>query len=448
MQFSVGAALPLLVFAFALNAPAVKAAEADDGHNIDTLLPSAHLPAGQLPEELRPALQQLWANNPAVRAARAKLAAAAARVDAAGQSLYNPELSLDSESGLEERREIGVAMAIDWSGKVAARERVAQAEYDSTLAEWQAALQQVAADWLREVVAYQAAQEQTSLGHERVELMTRFAELAGRRLRAGDINQIERDLAELALQDALAQLAELEAEQARAEQSLRALGSDTVALPTLMATLPSTATVQVDDGKLAQHVLLRQANQSAQAATARIRVAERERRPDPVLSLTSGTVEADGLRDNIVGVNVSIPLPIFNSYRAEVTAAQADAEQANALLDEMRRRLRAEAYQATVRYNALLTAWQRWQQSPASRVTARADLLQRMWEAGELSSADYLVQLNQTLDTSARGRQLNAQVWQAWLDWLQTAGEFLGWAGLPENDTPGTASADDRRPAR
>ena len=426
MRFLVGAAVPLLVVAFALNLPAARAAEADN-HRPEQLLSGSHFPA-----ELRPALQQLWANNPAVRAARARLTAATARLNAAGQALYNPELSLGTESGAEDRREIGIAMAIDWSGKRSARENVADAEYRAALAQWQAALQQVGTDWLREVIAFQAAQEQAALGHERVELMTRFAELAGRRLRAGDINQIERDLAELALQEALAQLAELEADQARAEQALRALGSDTVALPILMDSLPSTTTVQVDDSKLNKHSLLLQAHQKANAASARIQVAERDRRPDPVLSFSTGTVEADGIRDDLVAFNVSIPLPILNSYGAEVTAARADADEAQADLEETRRRLRAEANQTTVRYNALLTAWQRWQQSPASRVTARAELLQRMWEAGELSSADYLVQLNQTLDTSARGRQLNAQVWQAWLDWLLSAGEFLGWAGVPD----------------
>ncbi len=426
MRFLFGAATPLLVFAFALHLPTARGAEADN-HRSEQLLSGSHLPA-----ELRPALQQLWAHNPGVRAARARLTAATARLNAAGQALYNPELSLGTESGAEERREIGIAMAIDWSGKRSARENVADAEYRAALAQWQAALQQAGTDWLREVIAFQAAQEQAALGHERVELMTRFAELAGRRLRAGDINQIERDLAELALQEALAQLAELEAEQARAEQALRALGSDTVALPILMDRLPSTATVQVDDSRFSNHSLLRQAHQQANAASARIKVAERERRPDPVLSFSTGTVEADGIRDDLVAFNVSIPLPILNSYSAEVTAARADADEAQADLEETRRRLRAEANQTTVRYNALLTAWQRWQQSPASRVTARAELLQRMWEAGELSSADYLVQLNQTLDTNARGRQLNAQVWQAWLDWLLSAGEFLGWAGVPD----------------
>ncbi|NQD37645.1 TolC family protein [Permianibacter sp. IMCC34836] len=435
MHFFTGAAASLLMLASVFTLPTVLAAE-PDGHQANQLLSSPHLPA-----ELRSGLQQLWRNNPAIRATRARLNAAVARVAAADQGIYNPELSLGGENGAEDRREVGIAMAIDWSGKRSAREDVAQAEYRTALAQWHASLQQVGADWLREVVAFQAAQEQASLGHERADLMTRFAELAGRRLRAGDINQIERDLAELALQESLAQLAELEAEQARSEQSLRALGADTVALPALMDTLPSLTTVQVDDDKLARHVLLRQANQVAKAATARITVAERERRPDPVFSLSSGTVETDGIRDDVVAFNVSIPLPIVNSYRAEVTAARADADEAQAQLDEMRRRVRAEAYQATVRYNALLTAWQRWQQSPASRVTARADLLQRMWEAGELSSADYLVQLNQTLDTSARGRQLNAQVWQAWLNWLQTTGEFLSWAGLPETNP---ADFDDR----
>jgi cobalt-zinc-cadmium efflux system outer membrane protein len=50
-----------------------------------------------------------------------------------------------------------------------------------------------------------------------------------------------------------------------------------------------------------------------------------------------------------------------------------------------------------------------------------------LWQASELDTSDYLVQLNQNLDTAQAGLVLQGQLWQAWFDYLAAAGRLEDW---------------------
>jgi cobalt-zinc-cadmium efflux system outer membrane protein len=383
----------------------------------------------QAPPALTQALRQVWARNPAVQAAEAKVAAAQARAQAAGQPIYNPEIELASERADVNTRSVGLSQTFDWSGKRRARRDVGTAEQRAVEAERDQVRQDVGVQWLRGYAAFQVAIEQVNLGNERVRILGQFAALAQRRLNAGDIPSLERDLAELALQEARAQQAELLADQAQARRELTAVGADIAALPDLPRGLPATADVPVTDAAVDALPSLRQARADVEAAQGRITVAERERRADPTVSLSAGRVTDGPLRDNLLGVTVRIPLFVRNSYRAEVTAARADAEQADSVLRDRRLRAVAEANEAGAAYNAMHDAWTQWETGKAPRVADRAALLQRLWEAGELSTADYLVQLKQSIDTELTATGLRARVWQAWAVWLAASGRLSDWLG-------------------
>jgi cobalt-zinc-cadmium efflux system outer membrane protein len=58
--------------------------------------------------------------------------------------------------------------------------------------------------------------------------------------------------------------------------------------------------------------------------------------------------------------------------------------------------------------------------------------LERLWRAGELSTADYLVQLKQSLDTQAGAIEQKTQLWQSWTQWLIASGEINQW--ITNND--------------
>ena len=381
------------------------------------------------------ALQEVWARNPAVQSAEAKLAAAQAQADAAGRPLYNPELELNVENADVDTRSVGLSQQVDWSGKRGARTRVASAEVRAAEAERDEARQRAALDWLRGYAAFQVAREQVALGQERVDLLAKFAELAERRLKVGDIPSLERDLAELALQEARAQQAELLADQAKALQLLVSAGGRARGLPDLPRTAPPEAQPPGAD-QLADLPSLRRAQAQIEVADARIGVAERERRADPTFALTTGRVTDGAANDRLVGVSVRIPLFVRNGFRAEVVSARASADAAEAALRDAQLRAAAEAEQAQTGYEALRAAWLAGQGSRAASAAERADLLQRLWEAGEISTADYLVQLKQSLDTELAATGLRARVWQAWADWLAASNGLARWMGTQPTNSP------------
>ena len=392
----------------------------------------SHSPLDQAPPAVLDTLRDVWSRNPAVQSAEQKVDAASARADAADRPLYNPELELAAENADVNRRSVGISQAFDWSGKRRARATAATADTRAAEAERDEIRQRVALDWLRGFAAFQVATEQAALGAERVRLLEQFAQLAERRFRVGDIPVLERDLAELATQEARAQQAELVAEQAKARQTLAGVGGRADQLPPLPRTLPSTAVVSSVSSQLSTLPALRRAQAETEAAQARITVAERDRRPDPTVLLAGGTVTNGPFNDRIIGIAVKIPLFVRNSYGAEVSAARSSADAAEATQRDVALRADAEVEQAASSYNALREAWLAWDQGRAPPAAERAALLQRLWEAGEISTADYLVQLKQSLDTELTATGLRARVWQAWADWLAASGGLSSWLGVAD----------------
>jgi cobalt-zinc-cadmium efflux system outer membrane protein len=397
--------------------------------SVERTTPSSVL--DRAPSPLTEALRRVWQRSPALQAAEAKLAAAEARALSATRPIYNPDLELTAENADVDTRSIGLSQTIDWSGKRRARSDAAAAQVRAAQAERDQVRQRIALRWLSGFSAYRVACEQVDLGARRVAVLERFTALAQRRLAAGDIAPLESDLAELALQEAGAQQAGLLADQAKARQIVAAItAGDAVPLPELPRHLPPPATLSLAPATIETLPGLQQAVAEVDAADARIGVAERDRRPDPTISLTGGRVSNGAVSDKVVGINVRIPLFVRNDYSADVSAARAAADEATATLHERRLLAIAEAEQAATGYNALRDAWQTWERRHAARADDRAALLQRLWEAGELSTADYLVQLKQSIDTDLSAATLRARAWQAFADWLGASGGLDRWLGL------------------
>jgi len=385
--------------------------------------------ASPAPPALRAAVHQLWANNPEVEAARAALDAARARTRAAEQPVYNPSLALEGENADVDRRTVGLSLPLDLSGKRRARTIESEAAVRAAEAQLQLQRREVAARWLKAWSSATSATRQRTFGQRRVATMQRFDVLAAQRLAVGDIATSERDLAALGLAAAQMQEATLAGQEASALGVLAALGG-AVDLPEPTEAPPPAAATFVPLAVEERTELLR-ARAAQERAQAAVAVAERQRRPDPTLSLTGGSVRSGTRRDRVVGVAISVPLPVLNSGRAEVAAAMADADAAVAAQRAARMEAEATLEQARVTYEALRQASQAFRDSRAQAFDARTVTLDRLWQASELDTSDYLVQLNQSFDTAQAGLVLQAQLWQAWFDYLAAAGRLDDWIESP-----------------
>ena len=389
-------------------------------------------PVARAPEALRIAVASAWQQHPALRATDARLAVAQARLQAARQPLYNPSLDLGYErEGADRTNTFGLSMPLDLNGKRRVRVDAASSQVAQSGVEAQVSRRNFVRDWLAGWAQWQAASARVGVGERRLQMLGRFQDLARTQFAAGDISGLERDLAQLSRAEAQAEQAGLIAERAQAEAALRALGSEPATVAAIQPegmVLPVAVdiTARVDDLPDVQ------AGYAAAAAAAReVEVAKRNRLGDPVVGLSSGRLRLPGgASDSVVGVTVSIPLNVRNTYSAEVVAAQAEADAARADADQLRLVLASNQTRAVESYAAARAAWQTWQDNRGTDVERRASLLERSWREGELSTTDYLLQLNQTLDTQQAGVALQAQVWKTYVDYLDAAGQLERWVGL------------------
>jgi len=190
--------------------------------------------------------------------------------------------------------------------------------------------------------------------------------------------------------------------------------------------LPETLTNPDADTLLQQHPTLKQLRAEAAAARATVIIANRDRRPDPTIAVRGGK-EAN---DTLVGITVSIPLFLRNNFRAELDAANAEALSAEQRYRNTLRRARSAMQAAAQRYKVTRSALGYWEKTGLTSLQGRLETLQRLWQSGEIDTTDYLVQLQQTLDTRISAVELRRASWDAWLAWLQASGTTEQWLGL------------------
>lgn len=366
--------------------------------------------------------------HPRVLAARSSVTAAEARTRAAGRPLYNPELEAEYEDAESLTRSIGINQTIDLGNKRDARRNVASAEQQAASEALSLVRQQVSAELLAAAGGLNVATDLARIASERKALMERFRETANERRAAGDLNQVEVQLAQLAYAEAALLYAQSQADKVSAEQDLSRLVG--IALPPPPALPSEYARVTLSEASIDSilntlpSVRVAQAQIAASRATLALR--QRERRPDPTIGLYAGR-EGD---DDLVGLRFSIPFQVRNRYRAEVEAATADLDAVTLGVDDNYRQLRAELVAAAKRYEISRAAWQEWQAVGAGSLERQIQVLEQLWRAGELSTSAYLVQLEQALDTQMAGVEQRGTVWTDWIAWLAVSGRVDAWMGF------------------
>jgi len=392
------------------------------------LLLAPSLPAGAAGSS--PALKQLVRNflaeHPAAQAARADLQRAEAEARATGQPLYNPEIEFEYEDATDVTKTIGLVQTFDWAGKRRARDTASQDSIRAAQAALAATRQEMLGELLAELSGVVTNAEAARLAQRRVQLLDDFLRLAEQRYAAGDVGQTDVDLAQLAVSEARMQAAAITADAMATEARLAALVQTPPQGWPALPELPKDIASFNADKLLQQHPALRQSQAEAAAARATVDIARRDRRPDPTIGIRGGEEDDDGL----IGVTVSIPLFVRNTFRAELDAANADAMRAEQAYNNTRRRANSSLQASAQRYRLTRAALGYWEQTGKSSLQGRIKLLKRLWESGEISTTDYLVQLQQTLDTQASAVELQGTTWDAWIAWLTASGTTEHWLGL------------------
>jgi len=376
----------------------------------------------------------VWLNNvvkqhPRLQAAQAVVDKAEAMRRAADQHLYNPEIELEYESTDVDTKTAGISQTIDWGDKQSAQTNIAELRWRLSLSELEFRQQQLSVDALLALTRYQSAVHSVQISNKRMNSMNEFSSIANRRYKAGDLMQVDLLLARLSTSEAKFQLADAQSELVDSEQALYVLLGDlSQRLLALLPVINAPPDFANDTTKVADDVIdalpqMKLARTKMAISRAEIKLRQREQRPNPTIGIKAGK-EGD---ESLTNVTFSMPLFVRNNFSAEVDAANAELIQRQREAIDTRRLLMAKLTAAKQTLQLNRKAWAQWQVVGQQSLSQQETLLERLWQAGELSTADYLVQLKQSLDTQASAIAHRTQLWVSWAQWLIASGEINKW---------------------
>jgi cobalt-zinc-cadmium efflux system outer membrane protein len=364
-------------------------------------------------------------NHPSVQAAKAAVDSAGFQLIAADKALYNPELEFDAETAETDSAYVGLSQTIDWGDTRGARTAMAGSQRAAARYGFESTRRDIAAEFLSGLSSYHTSAALKALAKQGNTLMQRSAKLAKQRFDAGDLGKVEVDLANLSYAQARFKLADAISQHARATQNLIALsGNASTRWPQLLSVFPDPKVQSQEVDKTVQQLpQMREIIARVKAAQANVKVQSGLGSVNPTIAIRAGKEE----QDNLLGLNLSIPLQVRNNFRAEVDAANAEMIQAERESIDAYRKLKSRLQIAIISYQLSREAWLAWQQSGADTLSEQIKLLERLWKAGELNTTDYLIQLNQALQTKASAIEQRGRMWTDWSEWLIASGKIEHW---------------------
>ncbi len=395
-----------------------------------TLLVSVvHADASKL-KNLSAFLSMIENKHPKLRIGQAELDASKARTRAAAQSFYNPELEFDVERTGFNRNNVdtvvvGVNQTLDWYDKRSARKNTALISQKVTKYEQEVVQQGLTADIFSALVDYQMQREIITAHSKRLSLFNQVLTQARRLYKAGDISRL--DFEQIRLSQTRAQLV-LNQEKTQLVGNAKTLASTAGAFhkswPDLPGYPPTLNVKGINFDQIANNSPVIKVNK-AKITEARsiMRLRVRQQKADPTIGFRAGGEDSEG----VVGFTLSIPLNVRNDYQAEVDESRAYIIRAESELADSEYQLKTGLKSAAQTYELIFKSWQSWRKIAGDSLKNQSKLLIRLWKAGELSTSDYLVQLNQIKEAELNNVELKGDVWKAWFNWLAKSYQTKKW---------------------
>lgn len=364
-------------------------------------------------------------NNPRSIEQRANVNKAHALYQGASKAIYNPEISYEYEETDIKEYSIGLEQTIDLANKRGQHSKVAEYQHQSAQEEYQSLRLELATELLSALAKHETFQSTHQILKKQSELMNEFLTLSQKRNTVGDIGEDELGLAKLAQANVTTQLYQSEIEWFESQETLYALiGKTNIKWPQMPTYMPSIQSVTPPyDVLIQEHPKLKSAHLQLQAAKTEIKLAQRERWPDPTIGIRGGKEDDESLW----GFEVSIPLYFRNSYKENVSASSEEAIAQEKRVMNLYQEKRAGLESAWRRYHAYYLAWNKWQKNGAPTLKDRLKLLEKLWKSGDLETTDYLVQVQQSMDAQVSQEELRLKTWLAWTEWLNASGKVEQW---------------------
>lgn len=351
--------------------------------------------------------------NPAIRNARAAIHAAEGQLSESRALLFNnPEVSLEHSraripSGVAAGERFnawtaGISQSFELGGQQGQRRLAAEAEIaaiGANIAETRATLR---AEVEQRFVQVLALQLRASIEQETVSLVEQASAAMTRRLNEGEVSRLEANLARVEADRARNQLVQLDEQltQARAElASLLQLPPGE--LPQARGELRRDAAYTLDDLLQAapRRRQLETLARREEAARSRLELERASRYPDVAVGLFTGRDGPPDMRENIVGLSVSVPLPLFRRNEAGVGRALTELTQVQVERQAAERDVGAAVRAQWQRLAQLQARASRLRESVLKTLEDNQRLSQRALTEGEIGVAELLLVNRQVAET-------------------------------------------------
>jgi outer membrane protein TolC len=365
-------------------------------------------------------IQQL----PSVKALGNRNNAAEWDYKAGKNALYNPEIEMRYEDSDAQEAGIGISQTFDFSGKRKANTKKSEASYTLAKIETQYLKEEAFSKVLHALIAYDEAESRLALVQEKERILNETRKIILTRQKAGDVSQSDINLTLLSMSENLLQIAEMEVEYNSAKSALYAILS--VKEPVFSLPIESIWQSTIADVKqwVDKSPSLISAQQTISVMKAESDLFRANKKSDPTIGI-SATSDND---ESYVGMSVSLPINVRNSYSAEYKASQERVLQAELELDAVHRDIVSQLDEKKSNYQTQLKYWKMWHSlNSSSTVKESRALIEQQWSLGDISTAEYLFLLQQHGDALLAGLKLESGLKNAWIDWLLSTQQTETW---------------------
>ena len=367
-------------------------------------------------------------SHPKILAARETKTAALHTADGQMQPIYNP--TFDSEvqrEGHDNNYTIGFSQSVDWWDKRGTAKR--QAEFVRLAAQqtYQQALQSQVAQSLKSLTRWRGAKQQAQISLQQEVQLDAMIALVSERQNAGDLGEIDVELAYLSLSSRLNETAKAQALAKQETQLVYQLLPGLLSEPNgLYKQIPESFWDKYSSAFNPDHAI----DLHPQVVTAKARwqvmqyqaeLVDKQAKSDPTFGISGG--QSGG--ENIVALSVSVPLFSANNFAAQSRAAYSEVLAAQADFNAIRRQKYHTIKGTKAALDEYQQRYQRWVLVVKNRLERSEALLDKQWRSGDLSTTEYLQALQQRAAGLVAGIELRTGVRLAQIDWLLQTGQLL-----------------------
>lgn len=373
--------------------------------------------------------QQQVMLHPVIVAEKEKMNAAASVFSGSNMPIYNPEIVTDFENeGGENNYRVGISQTFDWQDKVSVRKKNAAFTLQTAKASFQLVVENQTAESLGALVSWQAARQQMVLAREQEGQLNKMLVWVDERQKSGDLGQIDAELAVFGLTQRLNETASAEANlkklQSIVDEALPELSNADKTIPEVFWSRVMEMSTRINRTSeqqwLEEHPVLMIAKSEWQQSKLTAMQVKKDANADPTVGISVGR-DSD---NDVFGLSLLIPLNVRNNYSAESKAALQRMLSKESKYYAVRRHQKQLIESSLLVLKAYQPRANRWRKLMNGRGERGAMLINQQWRSGDLSTAEYLLVMQQMSESLSSGIELRKQFKLARIDWLLQTGQL------------------------